>query len=314
MESKIKHLMYVPFTGLGNYDGFRGNTWLKNRIEIFKQFVVPSLKVQTNQNFIIWISWRREERNNPLVQKFLQDLKREFGSDTWTEIVFTFAGVCFYDDKYEDNEARSRLLDSLHGSMPELFNVLEECDYVLMTIQPSDDLYYNGAVANIQETFYKLPELNAVGFKQGYICNYTTKEVAEYNPTTNPPFYTIKFLKETFVNPLAHAQFTALKKDVGKYKKDTPLPSHEYVGDCLRYGIISDKRGFLVGTHGVNISTAFNNPYKGAPVEKEVLMDFGIYDVPAIKVKVSLGKKIMVKLPHKVQRKLRYWFSEKLRI
>ena len=39
-KGKFKHLIYCPFTGLGLYNGFRGNRWLKNRIKIFKEFVV----------------------------------------------------------------------------------------------------------------------------------------------------------------------------------------------------------------------------------------------------------------------------------
>ncbi len=75
LNLKIKHLMYVPFTGLGLYNGFRGNRWLKNRIEIFKQFVIPSLLNQTDQDFILWVSWRREEKNNPIIKEFKQYLE-----------------------------------------------------------------------------------------------------------------------------------------------------------------------------------------------------------------------------------------------
>ena len=304
--------MYCPFTGLGMYGGFRGDRWLKNRIEIFKQFVLPSLLAQTNKNFILWISWRREEKNNPLVWEFSAYLNDTF--QECFEVVHTFAGVCFYDDKYPDEEARDRLVTAIHSSMGELLNHLGECNHVLMTIQPSDDLYHKTAIEGIQKLFENDPSLQAVGFQKGYICNYNTKEVCEYNPSTNPPFYTIKFPKEVFMDAFQHLQYTALKKDSGKYKKGTPLPSHEYVGDCLKYAQIGDLRGFLVGTHGANISTTFNIPYKGAPVDKEVLKDFGIYDTGLLQIKSSLAKRLLLKLPFRAQRKLRYWLSEKLKI
>ena len=38
---KYKHLMYMPFSGLGLYNGFRGNRWLKNRIKICKLRIRP---------------------------------------------------------------------------------------------------------------------------------------------------------------------------------------------------------------------------------------------------------------------------------
>lgn len=309
MESKtVKHLLYVPFTGLGLFNGFRGNRWLKNRIAIFKQFVIPSLRAQTNQNFILWISWRREDRNNPIVEEFFNYLKPLY---TEFSIIFTYSGVCFYDDKYPDEIAYDRLITAIHDSMPSLFDVLGECDEVLMTLQPSDDLYHSQMIETIQRVFVKNPTMQAAGFKKGYICNYLTKEVCEYNPNTNPPFYTIKFPKKTFIDPLSHVQYTALKKDSGKYKAGTPCPSHEYIGECLKYAWIADMRGFMVGTHGENISTTFVHPFKGKEVGKEILDQFGIGSVRVLKIKYSLRKKMLKKLPHSVQKKLRYWFGEK---
>ena len=305
MEHKIAHLLHCPWTGLGLYNGFRGNRWLKNRIQVFKQFVIPSLLAQENKNFILWCAFRREEKNNPLVKELQEymDLITEF------KTVFTFAGICFWDDKYPNDVARERLLTSLHGSMGELLNVMGEADTILMTIQPSDDCYHKNAVKALQELFEKMPDIQALGFTKGYICNYKTKEVKEYNPKTNPPFYTIKFPREAFIDPLKHAQYTSIKKDCGKYEAGTPIPSHEYVEYALKYGKI-DERGFLVGVHGENISTHIDNPFAGDVVSQEVLKDFGIYDVEPIKIKYSVRKRILRSLPHGVQRKLRYWFGE----
>lgn len=304
MESKIIHFLYCPFTGLGLYNGFRGNRWLKNRIEIFKNFVVPSLFAQTNRNFILWISWRYEDMHNPLVK----ELERWFTYNS-LKVVFTYSGVAFYDDKYPDDIARERLISSIHGSMGELLNVMGEAKEVYMTIQPSDDCYHRKAVQAIQELFEKMPDIQAFGFSKGYICNYITKEVREYNPTTNPPFYTIKFPRDVFTDPFKHCAYTSIKKDVGKYKAGTPIPSHEYVADALKYGKI-DERGFLVGCHGENVSTHFNNPFGGDIVAPDVLKDFGLYNVEPIKIRFSIRKRLLRMLPHRVQRKIRYWFGE----
>ena len=301
----VKHLMQVPFTGLGLYNGFRGNRFLLNRIRIFKQFVIPSLQNQTNKNFILHCCWRAEEKSNRYVKELITYLEniKEF------KTVHTFTGIFFYDDKYPDAVAKERLVTALHGEMGNLINAIGECDYVLATIQPSDDCYHKNAVKIIQEGF-ELTDCQAIGFGKGYICNYLTKEVSEYNPSTNPPFYTIKFLREDFIDPFKHIRFTSLKRDVGKYKAGTPLPSHEYVGDCLKYGIINE-RGFLVGTHTANISTYFNHPFKGEPVDKKILKDFGIYDAPLLKLKTSFRNSIMSRLPFPAQRKLRYWLGER---
>ena len=203
-------LCYTPFTGLGNFQGYRGARWLKARIQIFKQFVIPSWLAQTNRDFIHWISWRREEKNNPQVKELEQWLK----SIPNYRFIFTFSGLCFYDDKYEDSIARDRLLTSIHGTMGELVNIIGEIDYVLMLIAPSDDLYHQEAVEGIQRFFEENQEYQAVGFEKGYICNYPTKEVADYNPSTNPPFYTIKFPRDVFIDPFRHVNFVSIKHDM----------------------------------------------------------------------------------------------------
>ena len=176
--------MYCPWTGLGLYNGFRGNKWLCNRIKIFKQFVLPTLKAQ--KDFILWCSWRNQERYNRHVKEFIDYLAevKEF------KTVHTFSGVCFWDDKFPDEIAHERLISSLHGSMSDLINVTNS-DFVLMTIQPSDDCYSKIAIKGIQEVFEKMPNLQAFGFLKGYLMNYRTGELAEYNPKTTPPFFTI---------------------------------------------------------------------------------------------------------------------------
>ena len=309
-KGRYKHFMYCPFTGLGLYQGFRGNRWLKNRIKIFKQFVIPSLQAQTSQEFTLWISWRHEERFNSIVKEFQEYLKT-----INLDVVHTFSGVCFYDDKYPPEEARNRLLDAIHGAMMDLVNTTEGevgYEWVLMTIQPSDDCYHKNFVQGIQTMFKNsdLYPLQAIGFTKGYLMNYQTKEIAEWNPKTNPPFYTIKMPRPIFINPTEHVKYTALKHEVGQYKAGTPLPSHEYVADCMRYGKI-DERGFLVGTHGENISTIWKHPYRGQIIDPKVLEDFGLHNVEVLKLPFSLRRKIFSNLPHKIQRKLRYLAGEK---
>lgn len=284
--------MYCPFTGLGLFGGFRGNRWLKNRIAVFKQFVVPSLLAQTSQNFVLWVSWRPEDKYNPHVLELAKYL-----SETGLKFVFTCSGVAFWDDKYSDEIAYNRLIDALQGSIGELTDVIGEADTVLMTIQPSDDCYHREFVEEIQKAF-AAENFQAMGFTMGYMMNYLDKTLCEYNPTTIPPFFTIKFAADIFKDPLKHAEYT------GPYK------SHEYVGDKLKFAAIHE-RGFIVGTHGYNISTFFDNPFKGIMVDQEILKDFGLYDIEPIKIHGSFMSILFHKLPHNFKRKLRYWAGEK---
>lgn len=288
--------MYVPWTGLGLFGGFRGNRWLRNRVKVFKQFVIPSLKAQSNKNFIVWCSWRPEEKRNKYVKELMayMELIPDF------KTIHTFHGVCFWDDKYSDYIARERLLLALHGSLAEMTNETSQADMILMTIQPSDDCYAKQVVDFMQMSFTN-PEITyqAIGFSKGYMMNYLTKELAEYNPATNPPFFTICFPRDKFIDPLKHAEYT------GPYK------SHEYIGDKLKYGVVNE-RAFLVGTHGENISTTFVHPYKGEVVDERVLSEFGLFEAEPLQITTSIRRAILRRLPHKVQRKLRYWLGERI--
>lgn len=306
-----KMVLMVPFTGLGMYGGFRGNRWLRNRIAVFERFVIPSILNQTDRDFVVWLCWRKEERNN----RYVKELKERLSQIPNFRFVFTYTGVPMWDDKYEDAVARERLFDTLKDGLPELFDYLPDCDEVYWLMQPSDDLYDRMTVESVKLAFGNDPTMQAVTYLKGFICNYTTKEVKEYNPKTNPPFAAIRFPRNTFFDPGKHMTYISLKQDVGKYKQGTPLPSHEYLPHCLKTAIF-DGRGFMVGTHGENISTHFNHPYgQNALNEGElqtVYFNFGIGGVKPIKLPLSFRKWLMRKLPHRWQRKLRYWFGELL--
>lgn len=290
LNKSFRHYLYVPFTGLGLYGGFRGNRWLRNRITVFKNYVIPSLLAQTNKDFTLWVGWRPEERTNPHVI----ELKKWLDTQP-LKTIFTYGGLCFWDDKFPDDVARARMATNLHLSLRDLVDDIGDVDYVYMTIQPSDDCYRYDAVDMIHQALAH-DSIQAFGFSKGYIMNYATKEVSEYNPKTNPPFYTIKFKKSVFIEPQEHIHYA-------------PIKSHEYVADHLKYAVLDD-RGFLVGTHGENVSTYYNHPFKGEVVDNKIEKSFGIDKSLPLKLPISIRKKIMRMLPYKVQRKLRYWFGE----
>jgi len=300
-----KLIFATPFTGLGLYNGFRGNRWLRNRITVFKQFVIPSLLNQTDRDFLHWIQWRPEERSNPQVialGKYLETIPNY-------RFMFTFGGAVMYDDKYPHKEAHNRLANSLSDSLAPLLDLAPE-ETIIWMMQPSDDCYDREVVASVKAAFSNNPEYGAVSFEKGFLANYTTKEVVEYDPATNPPFAAIKFTRKVFFDPAAHLQHIGLKEDAGPYLKGTPLPSHEYLPKCLNT-MFFEGRGFLVGTHLDNISTTFDHPYGKRKIEgdaRDIVLDrFGILTVPAYKPPFSLRRKLFHALPYQVKRKLRYW-------
>ena len=296
---KIVHFLYMPLLGLGLFSGHRGGRWLRNRIQILKQFVIPSLQAQTSKNFILWISVRPQDRFDPQINRLKEYTEgiKEFRT------VWTHSGVAFWDDKYPDQEARSRLADAVHGSVGELFEVIDtSSDFTYMTIQPSDDVYHREFVENIQKMFVSMPMIQALGFRNGYVMDYKTLELAEWNPETIPPFFTIKFPMPVFIDPPKHLKY------IGPYK------SHEYIADTLKFGFI-ESRGFIVGTHGSNISTVFDHPYRGRRFSQKgtgvILKDFGLAGASRLIVPFSIMAVVFRMLPYKAKRKLRYWSGEK---
>lgn len=261
---RIASIFYCPFTGLGLYGGYRGDRWLKNRIRVFKSFVIPSLVNQTDRNFILWCQWRPEEKENPTVKDFMDHLNHVRG----LSVIHTFHGITIWDDKLDDHEASRKLLNSLKASLPEIEGHVAESDWVYLTCQPSDDMYCSDAVRRIRSC--KPAEKTAVGWRNGYMVNCATKELAEYDPDTTPPFATIIFPTETFLDPERH------------YKYIGPFKSHEEVSWRFDYHDLGG-RGYCVGTgHNTNISTVWVHPYKGREViddfeKMKVMLDFGIW-------------------------------------
>lgn len=301
-------LLYTPFTGLGLYGGFRGNRWLRNRIKVFKQFVLPSLINQTDRDFVHWVQWRPEERDN----RYVQELDRYMSAIPNYRHVFTYGGLCFWDDKFDDLKAREKLTVALKNTLPDLLDWTPDSEFVYTLLVPSDDLYDQFTVESVKKAFEEDPKREAVGFTKGYIINYTTKEVLEYNPKTNPPFFAIKFPRQVFFDPGKHLLHISLKQDVAQYKKGTPYPSHEYLPMCLKTDSF-DGRGFMVGTHGENISTHFNHPYGGGRItDPAIYRAFGIDNSEPLAIKFSVRKRLLRMLPHSWQRKLRYLVGEQV--
>ncbi len=223
---KYKHFALVPFTGLGLHNGYRGDAWLKNRIEIFKCFTLQSILNQTDKDFVVWVCWRAEEKENLIVQDFITYLSSWYGYS----FVHTFHGIPFWDDKYDDKTAGKRLMDTLKGSLPELKDIVGDSERVLLTIQPSDDMYISTAMAQVKEALKGEKTNRSAGWKEGYIMNYRTKEIAKYSTEgwktdhistykteTIPPFFTILFSREEFLDPEKH--YKHISKYVGNKVK-----------------------------------------------------------------------------------------------
>jgi hypothetical protein len=265
-NNPVCHLVYTPFTGLGN-PGFKNDEWYKNRIEIFKENTLKSLLNQTNQFFIHWISFRPEEENNFLTKQLFSHI---CGIE-WRSI-FTFGGLCWWDDKYRFDKLYQRLKDTL----PALKEIVGDAKYVYETVLASDDMYHKDVIDSIdrQPFGYK----RALIHWNGYIRNIKTGQVAEWNPPAGhlPPFYTIMYPADVFLDPKKHFEY------LKGFKSHEDI---ERLFECVR---LPDRR-YCVNVHGNNLSTFWEweengekhiHPYLGKEIkgkEKEKFnQDFGL--------------------------------------
>ena len=297
-KQNICHFLMTPFTGLGLFQGYRGDDWLRNRIEIFKNYTLKAILNQTNENFIHCLNFRPQEKINPQVM----ELERHLKKIRHYQFIFTYHGIMFWDDKYENDNLKERLEQTL----PELKEIIGKRKYVYETVQPSDDMYLCDAVEKIQLEDYK--DKKAICYVAGYILNAQTGQLAEYNPLTNPPFYTLMYTTEQFLNPEWH--FNWIRK----------IKSHELVGNYTNYFPYNERK-FCVAVHGENISTNWSF-YKGREIEgKEKVevcgklgIDPFIKEFESLKQKSSalaVKRKIIQRIPfNNILRKLYYVFHE----
>lgn len=249
------HIIYIPFTGVGKHQ-YKGDDWFRDRIEIFKNHTLKSLLNQTNKDFILWLSFRSEERNNPLINR-LHNLP------FWT--IFSFNGLAYFDDKNE--EQNKTLKERLTEKLKALSIYKIDGDYIYLTRIDSDDMFHKDVVQLIQD---QEPFEGALTLQLGNLYNKDTGEVAEWNPLTNPPFHTIMMKRETFFDP---------EKHIAAYEG---FKSHEDIAR-LRHKVLwrGDNRmdrlyTVLVHNPSMHISTNWNHPFKGKLLDKNVLKDFGI--------------------------------------
>ena len=293
-KPKIVQLVYCPFTGVG-IRGYSGDDWYKYRIEIFKNYTLKSLANQTEKNFILWLSFRPQEKDNPLTA-VLADIIKEHG----LSYVMTFDGLMYHDDRFNKgfverlwntarifrkcwrdkdfsgvyksvldvlyNDKNDTLPQRLGNSLKELKKYFSEADWVYMTRVDSDDMFHREAFSFIHEMPPK-EKTAIVGSGRGLFYNKNLDQLAVYLPTTNPPFHTIMFPAGVFLDPISHMEYMSgfrSHEDIPKIFDTILLPDFYY---CV-----------FTDTTKHRISTTWNHAFKGKIVGSSYNLkeDFGI--------------------------------------
>ena len=293
--NKITHFIYIPLTDVGITQIHRNDEWLRYRIDIFKKYTLNSLVNQTVKNFVVWISARPEEYNNPNIIELEAHIK-----SIGLTAIMTFDGLMYWDDKFSrdpisrlKNVARigrkcwrekdfsnfisgtkqmfkdknGTLEKRLTSSLGILKQHFSDTDFVYVTRIDSDDMFKNTVVETLQSI---PPKTESFIFRNGFVYNKETKELAEWNPPTNPPFHTIIFTKEVFFNAKKYLEY------YGNWK------SHEDTPKIFTYARLPDYNYcVLVHNRANQISTLWDHPFRGKIIEENkqyILKLFGIVD------------------------------------
>jgi len=255
MNKDYCHLIYTPMTGLGLFEGYRGQEWYEHRIGIFKKYVVPNLMNQTSQDFTHWISFRPEEKENPLTKGLEQYLK-----NIHYDFIFTFDGLIYWDDKIPDDD----LLPRIERTLPQIKHLVEGKKYIYLTHLDSDDMISKKTIETIQG--YEFKEHRAFVYSHGYVINDKTKQIATWNSPCSSS-YTLMYPTDVFIDPQKHIDYISTYK--GKNHFDIPQVYDSIVIPCSYCAVI----------HGKNISTSWNHDFKGGSIfyeneKEEILNDF----------------------------------------
>lgn len=275
---KFIHILLCPMTGVGIDAQSSNIEWRLRRREIFKQYTWHSLLNQTKQNFLIWLTWSSKShafRRYPshTLQTFdsLPYWDDKFGGTLWERALniarLIRAGRLLHIPKVLFYDKNGTLGKRVERSLAVLQPYLGGADWIYLTRLDSDDMLRADAIEQIQSVE---PFEGAICMSDGYVLNRKTRELREWNPTTNPPFFTIIFKRDTFCDTKKYLQYW------GDFKSHEDIPKiFKTITLCERLYCVT------VGHSKEHISTTWTHPFTGREIgeaerKKEILRSFGL--------------------------------------
>lgn len=222
--------------------------WTKNRIELFKNYCLPSILNQSNKEFT-WLIFF--DKDTPIeIRSFVEELER-----------YQFIKI-HYLNGMEDFD---------RSYMHEVKKSLRPTDHwVITTRLDNDDMLHRDAMKVIQQNFVPRNDF-MISLASGYVLDTNQKILAHYYYPMSPFITLIESASDSprgiFLKP--HTQWNNLRLFV---LKEIYL---EIFKPTLRLSRFILKQPMWVQTfHKKNISNSF---YRGLPVlNSKVLSDFGV--------------------------------------
>lgn len=208
-EYRYKHFVITRFNIRANYKCALKNPdnnpmkrildedYLKERFSIFEKYTLPSIKQQTNQNFIWLILFHKNTPDS--FKKKIEELKEEF----------TFIDLYFGDE--------------------EKFDFLEYCNkqgenikYAITTRIDNDDMFSYDYIDKIQEYANSNLHECILSFSKGRKYDLNSKKLYEYERKDNH-FLSMIGTKEECILQYNHSKIFNIGKEVIMLDSDKPM-------------------------------------------------------------------------------------------
>lgn len=223
-----------------NNDSVTWLKWTRNRVELFREFCLPSIKNQTCKVFT-WLIY------------FDADTPQEFNVFLNELNSFPFIKIC-YSKGYEDF--------NLRYTEEVKKRVGESVKWIITTRMDNDDCLHKDAIKTIQNNFVEKHKF-LISLASGYVLNISDRKLSHYFYPMSP----FLSLIETTDNELgcvyekAHAEWDNLHMSISK-----EIWLNCFNKKARKSQIILNDPLWVQTVHGRNISNSF---YRGFPVLKE---------------------------------------------
>lgn len=234
-----KVIYATPFTGKTPWgDGFRGQPWYEYRYKIWKDNTLKSLVNQTDKDFLWWLQFRAQEKNNPVTKQIEEDLK-----NSGLQYIMTFYGPIQMEDKAIWHNID--LLERAEKSLKELPEIKD--DWVIEVTIDSDDMVHQKFTEHLKSR--EIKERKAFFMRKGFMVTNEGK-LADWKNPESMSLYAIVYPKKFFLDGRLHFYY------------QRGLDSHEQIPSKFEAEELPEGM-FCCVFHKQNISTIWEHPFRG---------------------------------------------------
>jgi len=197
------NLRYFPLADNNDYEKWL--QWTSKRIELFREYCLPSIINQTVKNFV-WLLYFDADTPEEL-KKFINDLTS-----------LPFINICYckgigdFDDNYI-REVKKRTMKST--------------EWIITTRIDNDDCLHKDAVKTIQENFVEKDKF-LISLASGYVLNINDRTLSHYFYPMSPFISLIESCENEIegVFKKVHTKWDSLRLFVLKEKKSEEIEVH----------------------------------------------------------------------------------------